>query len=93
MLFLCSTETWNSIKCIKYLFRTFSICGTKLGPAEIQRGMTLIADPSGISQPGPGWVAQRVGASSPKGGGSDSHWGHIPRLWALFSIQSHVAAN
>lgn len=47
---LCSTETCNSIKYIKYLCRNFSMCGTKLGPAEIERGMKVKACPSRISQ-------------------------------------------
>lgn len=43
MLFLCTAETFNSIKCIKYLFSDLSTCTTKLGPAEIQRGMKFKA--------------------------------------------------
>lgn len=50
MLFLCSTETPNSIKSLKYLFRNFSMCGTKPGPANFQRGRKLEACLSRTSQ-------------------------------------------
>lgn len=79
MLFLWSAETCNSIKYIKYLFRTFSICGTKLGPVvEIQRGMTFRTGPSRISQPRP-WLGDSAG------------WNLVTkRWWIWFPLGAHT---
>lgn len=49
MLFLCSTETCNSIRYFKYLLKNFSMCGTKLGPEKIQRGMKFKTCPKNFT--------------------------------------------